>query len=89
MKEGVFIEKFEKETEYDEGGVHYIVFAPGEVGLFDEYRLTDDIVRQLDDICDEKAEFSSFRVWNITRREEQVLSLLQEARQNARRKTDC
>jgi len=43
MKEGVFIEKFEKETEFDEGGIHYIVFAPGEVGLFDEYRLTDDI----------------------------------------------
>ncbi|MHC1597435.1 MAG: hypothetical protein ACXQT3_03865, partial [Methermicoccaceae archaeon] len=76
------IEKFEKETEYDEGGVHYIVFGAGEVGLFDEYELADDIVRQLDDMCEERAEFSRFRVWNITGKEHQVLRLLQEVNED-------
>jgi len=82
MREGVYIEKFEKETEFDEGGIHYIVFAPGEVGLFDEYELADDIVRQLDDMCEERAEFSRFRAWNITGKEDQVFSLLQEVNED-------
>ena len=70
--------KFNEETEYDEGGIHYLCFAKGEVGLFDEYDLEDKIVNELDRLCSENARFELFRGWNITEHYDSVIRLLQK-----------
>ena len=70
---------FNEEVEYDEGGIHYICFSEGEIGLFDYYySLPQNITRELDKLCKYKAEFELMRVWDITENYDTVIELLKK-----------